>query len=141
MRPWEHAPKVLRTSKHMRSALGSRPRAPSAHLDIQECIMGGHGLLLLRDRRLGGMRLSSMGRLASTSWICGRVIREGLMASMSVTACRFWLLFACASCACACIGEAHLVLVMLPLALLLGTPPEMEEGKTGLSAGMEVVSE
>ena len=83
--------------------------------------------------------MSNMGRLASTNWICGRVIREGLMASMSVTACRFWLLFACAS--CACIGEAHLVLIMLPLALLLGTPPEMEVGRAGLSAGMEVVSE
>ena len=95
--------------------------------------------VVARDRRLGGMRLSNMGREASTNWICGRVIREGLMASMSVTACRFWLLFACAS--CACIGEAHLVLVMLPLALLLGKPPAMEEGKTGLSTGMEVLSE
>ena len=97
----------------MRSALGSLPKAPSAHLDIHEWIMGGHksAVVVAAEAERGGTRLSKSGNEASTSWICGRVIREGLMARMSVTAaalCWFWFWDAC-------IGEAHLVLLLLKL--------------------------
>ena len=81
---------------------------------------------------MGGARLSKSGREASTSSIWGRVMREGLMASMSVTAaarCCWWG---------TCIGEAHLVLLSLlfddALQVAVAIPPVRDADKAGRSA-------
>ena len=76
---------------------------------------------------MGGTRLSKSGREASTSSIWGRVMREGLMASMSVTAAR-WR-----------IGEAHLVLLWLladalPVEVAVAAPLVRDADKAGRSA-------